>query len=139
MAATSGKNARATFSGQIFDNVSWEVTESGDVIDDTGTESNGYQHATPGTRLATARVDAFWNASVNQFTSPPGIAFGTELTTSRIYLNANATGSITTGSNWNLGTCLVTEVRNMSEVHGGVKLSFTCRTQGSYTTPAATS
>jgi hypothetical protein len=133
--ATSGKNARATANGTLIDVTNWEITWTGDLIDDTGTEEGGYQHKTPGTQIATWRVDGYWDASANQMTSPLNIGFGVELTTCIQYLNANAGTSVTTGKNWALGTTIVNEVRNSSEVHGGIKLSWTATTQGSFTPP----
>lgn len=133
--ATSGKNARATLNGTFVDVQSWEITESGDLIDDTGTEEAGYQHKTPGTRIATWRLDCFWDSAANQFASPLALTFGAELTTCKQYLNATANTTTPTGKYWDLGTVIINEVRNQTEVHGGVKLSFTATTQGTYTLP----
>ena len=135
-AAVAGKHARSLVNGStILSNVSWEVAQEGDVIDDTGTEDAGYQHAITGTHKLTWRVDAFWDSNVNAFGSPPNIAFGAELTSCRQYLLANATGTITTGKYWDLGTVLITSVRNTSEVKGGVKYSFNAQTQSAYSRP----
>jgi len=135
--AKAGKNARTLInSTTLLSNVSWEVAEEGDVIDDTGTEDAGYQHAITGTKKLTWRVDAFWDSAANAFASPPNIAFGAELTSCKQYLFANATGTITTGKYWDLGTVLITGVRNMSEVKGGVKYSFNAQTQSAYSPPS---
>jgi len=137
--SVAGKNARIAIgaSPTYLSNVSWEITDSGDVIDDTGTEDGGWQHAITGTRVATWRVDAFWDSAANQHASPLSISFGATMQTCKQYVNAApSTGAITTGKYWDLGTVLITEVRENSEVKGGVKLTFTARTQGSYAPPA---
>ena len=135
--SAAGKNARTLIGSTLLSNVSWEITDAGDVIDDTGTEDGGYMRDLVGCKQVTWRVDAFWDANANQHASPLNVVFGATMQSCKQYLNANAaTASITTGKYWDLGTVLITEVRENSEVKGGVKLSFTAKTQGAYTAPA---
>jgi len=129
--ATSGKNAKARVNSTgVLEIVSYEMNVTGDEIDDTGTESAGYQSSIPGTTRAIWTVNAFWNLAANQYITPLFITWGTELTSCKQYLND------TTGKFWDLGTVIITDVRESTEVKGGIKLAFTAKTQAAFTPPA---
>lgn len=130
MAALSAKNAKATINGSAFTHVGWNVSVAGDVIDTTNTEGNGYQDQITGTVGITATVRAFWDAAANQHASPPNITFGATLTNAFLYTNG------TNSSYWSMPSALVVDVKEMADVHDGIKLEFTMKSKGTFSYPA---
>lgn len=127
----AGKNSRAQVNAQNMTQANWDATFSGENLDTTNFESNGFSEGIIGVWELQWSISGRWNASQNPNADPPGLFPTEEGANMSLYVN------VADDTSYDMPSFRCTSGKASTSATGAVDFNASGMSQGTFTAPTA--